>query len=127
MQDQGPEPERGVLVGDPRQQLVRQALRVVHQGGGENRDRTGQRPLLGALGLVATVEQPVEQIRVLGEYVFVEPLGDRADVLPDDRQGRRDHRPGPVGRREHVATCTHRRGGYTWRPGTAGPVGWVSP
>src|SRR3712207_8863907 len=48
---------------DPVEQLLRQLLRGLHQRAGEGGHRPGERHLLGALGLVAPVEQPVEQVR----------------------------------------------------------------
>jgi hypothetical protein len=96
-----PQAERSVLVRDPRQQAVRQPVGVVHQGAGEHGHGLRQGSLLGAFGLVAAVEHPVEKFRVLAEQVPVEPLGDLPDVLPDHRQGRRDDGPGLLGQRQH--------------------------
>jgi hypothetical protein len=86
-----------VLVRDPAHQLLGQPVGVVDQRGGEDRDRAGQRDLLGALGLVAAVERPVEQLGVGTEQVVVEPAGDLLDVLGHHRQRRLDDRRGLLG------------------------------
>ena len=88
----GADAQRGVLVRDPREQALRQRAPGSGPGAGEGGDRAGQRLLLRALGLVAAVEHAVEQLRVGGEQVPVEALGDLADVLADHRQRRLDDR-----------------------------------
>jgi hypothetical protein len=75
-------------VGDPREQVLGQPVRVGDERAGEHRHRTRQRLLLRPLGLVPAVEQPVEQPRVLAEQVPVEALGDLPDVLAHHRQRR---------------------------------------
>ena len=74
--------ERGVLVRDPRQQVIGQVRRVRHEVAREGGDRPGQGLLLPAVGLVAAVEDPVEQLRMLLEQVLVEASSDLPDVLP---------------------------------------------
>jgi hypothetical protein len=95
----GADAERGVLVRDPREQLLRQVLRGRDQRARERRDRPRQRLLLLPAGLVAPVEGPVEQLRMRAEQVRVEPPGDLPDVLTDRRQGGLDD--GAVLLREH--------------------------
>jgi hypothetical protein len=74
---------------------------MIDQRAGEHGHRPCQRPLLGALALVAAVEDPVEKFKMLAEHVPVEPFCDLSDVLPDHRQGRRNDGLGPLGQCEH--------------------------
>jgi hypothetical protein len=92
-----PDAQRGVLVRDPGQQILGQVTGRVDQGAGVRGHRSGQRLLLGALRLVAAVEGAVQELRMAGEHVPVEVLGDLVDVLADDRKRRFDERSGAVG------------------------------
>jgi hypothetical protein len=86
-----------VLVRDPVQQLLGQLPRGLDQRAGEGGHRPGERHLLGAGGLVAPVEQPVQQVRAGLEHVPVEPARDLGDVVDDGRQRRLHHRAGSIG------------------------------
>jgi hypothetical protein len=94
--------ERGVLVRDAAEEVLGQLLRDLQQRAGEDRHGAGQRHLLGLLGLVAPVEDPVHQLGVLPEEVRVEPGGDLLDVVGDHGKGRLDHGTGSV--RKHVSS-----------------------
>ena len=80
------QPQRDVLVGDPRQEVVRDLVHVVHEQPGERRNGPGEGLLLAAVRLVPPVEEPVQEVRPRLEHVFVEALGDLLDVLADDGQ-----------------------------------------
>jgi hypothetical protein len=86
------DPQRGVLVRDPGQQVLGDLLGALQQRVGEHRDGAGQRHLLGPLRLVAPVEGAVQQLRVGVEQVRVEASGDLLDVVADDGQGGLDDR-----------------------------------
>ncbi len=87
--------ERDVLVGDARQHGVGALVGVGQQRAGEGRDRTRESLLLAAVGLVAAVEQVVEQLRVGLEQTPVEHLADLADGRAHDGQGGFDGAGGP--------------------------------
>ena len=76
-----------VLVRNPGQQVVRQMRRVVDQETGKRGHRTGQRLLLPAIGLVAPVEQAVEQLGVFTEHVLVETGRYFLDMLAHHGKG----------------------------------------
>lgn len=79
--------ERGVLVGDPGQQRVGTGVGTGQQRLGEGRDRSRQGLALLAAGLVAAVEQPVQQLGLLGEHGAVETRRDLVQCLADNGQG----------------------------------------
>jgi hypothetical protein len=64
--------ERGVRVCNPGEDRPWVLSRVIHHHRRESRDRTSQRLLLRAGGLVASIEQVREQRRVVGEQLAVE-------------------------------------------------------
>jgi len=74
-----------VFVRDPRQQALRHPLRGFDQAAGEGGHRSGQRLLLLATGLVAAIKGAVKQLRMLGEHLAIEALGDLPDVFTDHR------------------------------------------
>ena len=90
--------ERGVLVGDAREQLLGQLLRHLHQRAGEDRHGAGEGHLLRSLGLVAAVEDAVEQLRVLAEEMRVEATRDLCDVVGHHRERGLDDGSGSVGK-----------------------------
>ncbi|CAH0318919.1 hypothetical protein SRABI128_04793 [Microbacterium sp. Bi128] len=63
--------------------MVRHLVRFLHEHAGEGRDGSGERLLLAAVRLVSAVEEPVQEIRLRLEHMFVEALGDLLDVLAD--------------------------------------------
>ena len=83
--------QRDVLMGYPREAMVRHLVRLVHQQPRERRDGAGECLLLAAVGLVSPVEEPVREVRPRVEHVLVEALGDLLDVLAHDRQCGPDH------------------------------------
>ena len=78
--------ERGVLVGDPRDEDARPVGVGVELQRCECRDRAGQRLLLLALPLVTPVEQVAFELRMGREHVAVEQHGDVADGGANCRQ-----------------------------------------
>jgi hypothetical protein len=76
--------------------MLRFLLGCVHQRRGEGGNRTGQRRLLGAFGLVAAVEGAIEQIRVSTEHVLVEAPRYLVDVAGDGSEGCLDDGPGSI-------------------------------
>jgi len=79
-----------MLVGDAGQKILGQVSRGLHQSGGECGHRSSQCQLLGALCLVAAIEDSIQQFRMGGEQVLIEALGDILDVRADGWQGRLD-------------------------------------
>ncbi|MPM41734.1 hypothetical protein SDC9_88393 [bioreactor metagenome] len=93
------QPQRSVLVCDPRQHRLRVGVRVLQQPGRESDDRAGQRLGLLTGDLVGAAEHAVQQVGTRPEHPAVELRGDEGNALGDDRCGGRDDRAGGV--RQH--------------------------
>ena len=94
--------EGDVLVRDAREQGVGALVRVVEETGGEGGHGTGQGPALLAAGLVAAVEQAVEEFGTLAQHGLVEPGGDGVQCSRDGGDGGADGGRGLGG--EHASS-----------------------
>lgn len=83
-------PERGVFVRDAVEHRLRKGVRLFHQRRGERRDGSRQGLLLLTDGLTTPVEQVAQQLRVGGEHLAVEDLGDLTDRSAHRGQGGTD-------------------------------------